>query len=764
VRVVVIHPPLSVAPDFVDHPYAADLGAVQLAGALRGAADVRLVDAFALAGATVARGAGGRLRLGAPAAEVLARVRATGAADAAIVALTPFHRPPARDRDLAEVCAGVRAALPPGAPLWLADCYQSGQHYLEADPAAVLASYPEVDAWVKYEAEATVPALLAEVAAGRCPAGSFAGAEADLARLAEPAWDLVDLPARDRFAARVVAGLGRGAWPFPIDGRTLPVVTSRGCPFRCLHCSSNPGLAPGARKTQRRLPPEHVAARFRSLVERHGATRLFLLDELVNANAEHLDAVLDACEALGVRLEIPNGLRADLLPDRHVRRLAARATTLSVSAESGVQRVVDEVVGKRLDLREVERVAATSRDVGVPLLVHFMIGLPGETPAEVNATLAFAAGLRERFGAAPAVQYATPLPGTPLATLVRAAPADDWGPAFRARPSATNDAVPPDALARFRWALERRLSGSGTEKLVLNLTYRCNNRCAFCAVGNRVRRDGDPRSQHALLERYRAAGVRLVDLDGGEPTLHAELFPLVAHAARLGYERIAVTTNGRRCSYPAYARRLATSGVTTVLVSLHGPDPATHGGLVGVPEAFEQTVAGIRNLVAAAPAGLELGVNATVTRANVERLDALAALVASLGIRWMNLQFLTPFGRATREHAPDPGVAAARARAVVEAWRARMKLMLVNVPLCALPGHEDLVAPDLGKAGRSMVFVDDEEVNLAAYLAARRVRRPECEPCPYAVCCAGFYELEDAPEPPWTGRAPAGTGTSSPSP
>jgi len=48
--------------------------------------------------------------------------------------------------------------------------------------------------------------------------------------------------------------------------------------------------------------------------------------------------------------------------------------------------------------------------------------------------------------------------------------------------------------------------------------------------------------------------------------------------------------------------------------------------------------------------------------------------------------------------------------------------------------------------------VDDEEVNLAAYLAERRVRKPECDSCPHAIFCSGFYELEDAPEPPWVPR------------
>ena len=62
-----------------------------------------------------------------------------------------------------------------------------------------------------------------------------------------------------------------------------------------------------------------------------------------------------------MRLEIPNGLRADGLTDADVARLRPLLTTLSVSAESGVQRVVDEVVGKRLDLGAVERVAAACR-------------------------------------------------------------------------------------------------------------------------------------------------------------------------------------------------------------------------------------------------------------------------------------------------------------------------------------------------------------------------------------------------------------------
>jgi MoaA/NifB/PqqE/SkfB family radical SAM enzyme len=763
VRVLVVHPPLSVASDFIDYPYASDLGAAQLAAALRERSEVLFLDAFAIDGAAVARRSDGRIALGAAPARLAQAAARGGPYGAAVIAATPFHRPPLRDDLLGEVCRSIRGVVG-SAPVLLADCYQSGQHYVEAQGDAILGSYPEVDAVVKYEAERTVLELLGLAERGSRPRGVRSGEEVDLGALPPPAWDLVDLSARDRFHREVIERIGRGTWPFRIDGRTLPLVTSRGCPYRCLHCSSNPGLAPGASKRQRRLPGAALARHLEALVRRCGATRLFVLDEMLNADAEHFEAVLGAAEALGVPMEIPNGLRADRLSRAQLERLRGRISTLSVSAESGVQRVVDEVVGKRLDLSDVERVAEGAKAVGLPLMVHFIIGLPGETADEVNATLAYALDLRDRFGATPAVQFAAPLPGTRLAEAAAAPRGEvDWGPSFQARPSATNPQVPPETLERFRWAFDQRLRAA-PEKLIVNLTYRCNNRCAFCAVGNRVQRDGDLARQRDLLARHRAAGVKLVDFDGGEPTLSEALFPLVGEAVRLGYQRIAVTTNGRRCSYEAYARRLARCGATTLLVSLHGPDREMHGSLVGVPEAFDQTVEGIRNLLRWAPPALEVGVNVTVARANADRLEDLAALVNELGVRWLNFQFLTPFGRATRDQAPDLAKTAERLGRVLDAWDGRLRLGVVNLPFCFMPGRERFLAPDLGKLGRQMVFVNDEEVNLAEYLAARRVRREGCGPCPYAVCCAGFYELDDVPEPPWSGAPAGGTGANSPPP
>jgi len=735
-RALVIHPPTTIARDFIDYPYFADLGAVQVAAALRERhGGVALIDAYALEGATLHWRRDGRGHLGASVDTVLSAVEAAGAVDAVICAVTPFHRPPHRCDVLAAVLRGVNA-IHPGAPIVLADCYQSGQHYVETGDA-LLASYPEARAWLKYEAERSALDPLALE-------GVVRGARPDLDALPPPAWDLVDLDALDRFRARVIERAGRPSWHFPIDGRTLPMVTSRGCPFRCAHCSSNPDRAPDEPKIQRRFGEDQLAARLDALAAL-GATRVALLDELINVRQSHFDRVLDHVEALDLSLEVPNGFRADYLTAEHLRRLKGRATTISVSAESGSQRVVDEVVGKQLDLTDIERVAREAHAIGVPLLVHWMIGLPGETPEEINVTLAKALDLFDRYGTEPAVQYATPLPGTRLAEGRSLPVVEDWGPRFQQVPSA--DA---ELLAKFRWTFEQRLAASrGPDKLIMNVTYVCNNHCTFCAVGTRTQVDGHPPRQREYLDLYRARGVRMVDFDGGEPTLNPELIGLVRHARSIGYERINVTTNGRRLAYAQYAEALVTSGLTTLLFSVHGPDARKHAQQVGVAEAFDQTVQGIRHAAAHRPDGVELGMNVTLTKGNHEDVEALTQLAWDLGLRWVNWQFLTPFGRATKWVAPDTQAAADRVMAVIDRWGDRMKHQVINLPFCFMPGYEAHLTGDLAKLSRHMVFVNNETVNLAEYLAERRTKKPVCATCPHACFCGGFYELEDVPEPPW---------------
>ena len=111
-RILVLFPPVSVARDFIDYPYFADLGAVQLASVLSRKfkrARVDLLDAFALPGARLRWREDGRAHLGIEVEALLAAIdeQLEGMRspddiydpiyDAVVVAYTPFHRPPTRD-------------------------------------------------------------------------------------------------------------------------------------------------------------------------------------------------------------------------------------------------------------------------------------------------------------------------------------------------------------------------------------------------------------------------------------------------------------------------------------------------------------------------------------------------------------------------------------------------------------------------------------------------------------------------------------------
>lgn len=771
-RIAIVFSPLQISRDFIDYPYFADLGAVQNAAVLRGAGhDVHLIDALALKGAELrpdhSLPGADTFYLGAPIPTVLERIPRD--ADAYIFALSPFHRPPQRDPHLGELISHVKShAHSQSAPIVLADLYQSGQHVIDASPSDLLDAYPEAQALIRHEAERTLPPFLArllEQGPPRRPLVEQGQDPAPLDDLPFPAWDLVDLHAYFALQESVVSRLGRPHWAFPIRDHCLPILTSRGCPYRCIHCSSNPSTRsdglPIAPKTQRRYSKAYLQRLLRHY-KNLGARRIHLLDELVNVNERHFDDILDIFDEMDLAFEVPNGMRADYILPTHVPRLKKRITTLSISAESGSPRVLSEIIDKQLDLSHIQRAAALAQQEDLPALVHFMIGLPGETKREINQTLSFAMELHETTGAWPSLQFATPLPGTRLERESRRQgrvlpQIKDYGPHFQMRPSIETPEFSMEDLERFRATFEQRLRASGgPKKVIMNVTYKCNNRCTFCATGTRSQFDGDFGRQRELLLKYKKRGVTLLDFDGGEPTLNPNLFALIQFAKRIGYERINVTTNARMASYPEFATRLIRSGISTLLISIHGPDAQTHAQNVGVAEAFDQTCAGVRNLMSAAQTLrqehgviVELGANITITKSNYKKLSETAALIHGLGLRWFNLQFLTPFGRATNSIAPDTAEAAQYAMRLIDEFGDKQKIQVINLPFCLMPGYERYLLGDLLKLERHMLFVNNEEVNLFEYLRERRTRKEVCETCPHAIFCGGFYEMDNVPEPTW---------------
>jgi len=755
-RFLFVNPPLVLDDDFIDYPYFANHGPLSCAGlAARAGAQVDIHDGCAQPSSGRHRRAAGGYVLGAPHDDFISRLPAEPY-DVVVLAATVFLRIEAAHPETRALIAALRAHYP-GAALLLCDGYVGGQHYMDYDADNVLAQYPELDAILKYPGERFFadPEYLATLRGARQvlrDAGPRGGDPLEPFYLL----DGIDVAHFDRFLDRC---FGDGRWEntFGIAPGTRSFLTSMGCPHRCIFCTSNPGWRQSGRKLYQPIPLQRLSHWAYLLRSVFAADKLLVLDEMVNVRPD-FPAVLRMFNELGFTYDFPNGMRADHLSRDTLELMQGRIRMLSISAESASEDDLVGAIGKGQKLDAIRRVAQWCHELEMPLMAHYIIGFPWETPAHVTATLDLAWDLYDRYGAWPSMQFATPIRGTALHDQLvdmRLIPPEGIdlkdGGLFQHKPCFDPPGCPPGYVASARAAFDMKIQARAARKLIMNITYKCANRCVFCATGDRISAALEWEKIDTILREHRAAGTDLLDIDGGEPTLHPRLLDAVGLARELGYRAINVTSNGRMMRDPEVARALVDSGITHLLISLHGGTAAVHDEATDVPGSFEQTVAGIDNLMALKPAHLDTGLNVTIVNCNVGHLEELTELAIAKGFPKINFQFTTPFGRAYEKVVPPLEEAGRAVMRVIDRFADRIQIHVINAQFCALPGYEKYVAGDLQKLGRTMIFAADprfpEQVNLYEWLGARREKRAVCEQCPWTTVCEGFQVfVEDKPD------------------
>lgn len=186
------------------------------------------------------------------------------------------------------------------------------------------------------------------------------------------------------------------------------------------------------------------------------------------------------------------------------------------------------------------------------------------------------------------------------------------------------------------------------------LTPRCNLRCIYCFADVRSHA---PRFKGRTLEELLhvaenliRAKVLRVTLSGGECLLVREIWAIIERLRAAGLT-VAAITNGTTVS-EATAGKLASSGVR-VGVSLDGPTEEVNRTTRGAG-AFEKTVRGIRRLL---EAGVPTAVLVTLTRHNFPVLYEHFMFLRSLGVRFVTLQDLRPFGSRSLQRDTSHGPA-----------------------------------------------------------------------------------------------------------
>jgi hypothetical protein len=164
----------------------------------------------------------------------------------------------------------------------------------------------------------------------------------------------------------------------------LPYLGARGCFWQrcafCTHCQTY--------LRYREEPAELTAARLVELSQRHGARHFALVDEMVHPR--RLAALSQELLRLGADLSWSAYARPERGFTPELLALASKAgcRVLLWGLEAASQRVLD-LMGKGTRIDDVSAALRHAQAAGIANLVFVMFGFPGETLAEIQATLDF---------------------------------------------------------------------------------------------------------------------------------------------------------------------------------------------------------------------------------------------------------------------------------------------------------------------------------------------------------------------------------------
>ncbi len=175
------------------------------------------------------------------------------------------------------------------------------------------------------------------------------------------------------------------------------------------------------------------------------------------------------------------------------------------------------------------------------------------------------------------------------------------------------------------------------------LTRSCNLFCAHCrgsAAPSSYEGELSTEECFHLIDQILEVGRPIIILTGGEPLARPDVLQIARYAVNKGL-RVVMGTNGTLIT-EEMAAKLKEVPISRLGISLDFPVAELQDDFRGRTGAFSAAMTGIVN---ARQAGIEVQINSTITRLNVNYLDDLLALALEVGAVAFHPFMLVPTGR-----------------------------------------------------------------------------------------------------------------------
>lgn len=183
------------------------------------------------------------------------------------------------------------------------------------------------------------------------------------------------------------------------------MVTTRGCPWHCGYCSQVYS------EKLRFRSVDLVVEEMEFLEKRYGVKEIVFFDETFTIGKKRMLKFSEEVQRRGLKVKFNIRARVDTVDREVVRALkAAGLRSIHMGVEAGTDRLL-KIMNKQITREQTERAYRICREEGVDTRGYFMIGYYDATPADVEGTIDFAAGLGLDWAS---FSVATALPATDL--------------------------------------------------------------------------------------------------------------------------------------------------------------------------------------------------------------------------------------------------------------------------------------------------------------------------------------------------------------
>lgn len=224
---------------------------------------------------------------------------------------------------------------------------------------------------------------------------------------------LQELPRPSRHLVNMEGYFKIGAFHSPKSKskRVLSVMCSRGCPEKCTFCTTPQMWGSDVRWRD----TKDIIEEIKEGILQYNIGEIQFEDDTITARKKNLLELCEELEKLGIPWCTPNGTKTNYhlatQPELYKRMYDSGCYQITLACESGVQRVLDNVINKRLKIEQIPPAIENAKKAGMLVHTFWILGYPGETYEEMNQTVKFALS-----SGADSFSFAilSPLPGTPI--------------------------------------------------------------------------------------------------------------------------------------------------------------------------------------------------------------------------------------------------------------------------------------------------------------------------------------------------------------